>query len=160
MKLPIIVLGIAITSGSLHAQSPVPSVAPDALRTAHATITAISAERIKEDVRVLSSDEFLGRGPGEGGEEKAIKYIADSLAATGLEAAGENGSWFQDVPLVRLDRQPGAKLSLEIGGKSVPLELGQNATLALRNPGSTTIEEAALVFAGWGIVDPAKGWNA
>src|SRR3954447_19756429 len=118
MKLPIIVLGIAITLASLHAQSP-------------RRLPAISAERIKTDVRVLSSDEFLGRGPGEGGEEKAMKYIADAFAATGVEAAGENGSWFQDVPLVRLDREAGAKLSLKIGGKSVPLELGRNATLAL-----------------------------
>src|SRR4051794_38360490 len=98
----IIVLGMIIAFGSLDAQSPGPSA-------------AISAERIKTDVRVLSSDEFLGRGPGEGGEEKAIKYIADALAASGVEAAGENRSWFQDVPLVRLDRQPGAKLSLKIG---------------------------------------------
>jgi len=105
MKLPrtVIILGITITFRSLHAQSPPAS-------------TAISAERIKQDVHVLSSDEFLGRGPGEGGEEKAIKYIADAFAAAGLEAAGENGSWFEDVPLVRLDRQPGAKLSLKIAG--------------------------------------------
>src|SRR3954469_19761033 len=128
MKLPqiIILFGIAITSASLHAQSPAPS-------------PAISAERIKDDVRVLSSDEFLGRGPGEGGEEKAIKYIADSLAKTGVEPAGENGSWFQNVPLVRLDREGGGELSIKTGGKLIPLQLGRNATLALRNPGSTTV---------------------
>src|SRR5207244_1969943 len=85
---------VAIGSGSLQAQSPAPSA-------------SISADRIKNDVRVLSSDEFLGRGPGEPGEEKAIKYIADSFAKTGLEPAGDNGTWFQDVPLVRLDRRPG-----------------------------------------------------
>lgn len=69
MKLPqiVIILGITIASASLQAQSPARS-------------SAISAERIKSDVRVLSFDEFLGRGPGERGEEKAIKYIADSFA--------------------------------------------------------------------------------
>jgi len=30
----------------------------------------ISAERIREDVRVLASDEFEGRGPGEPGERR------------------------------------------------------------------------------------------
>src|SRR5437868_5834293 len=143
----IVGLGIAIGSAALHGQSPAPS-------------PSISADRIKGDVRVLSSDEFLGRGPGEPGEEKAIKYIADSFAKTGLEPAGDHGTWFQDVPLVRLDRQPAAKLSLKIGGKQIPLELGRNATLALRNPGPTNIGDAPLVFAGYGIVDAAKGWNA
>src|SRR6516225_8113723 len=78
------------------------------------TSTPISAKRMKNDDRVLSSDEFLGRAPGEAGEEKAINYIKDSLAKAGLEPAGDNGTWFQNVPLVRLDRQPGAKLSLKI----------------------------------------------
>src|SRR4051794_20391777 len=147
MKLQIItVLAVAVTTALMHAQSPAPS-------------PLISAERIKNDVRVLSSDEFLGRGPGEGGEEKATKYIADSFARTGLEPAGDNGTWFQDVPLVRLDRLPGGSLSLKVSGKTMPLELGRNATLALRDPGSTTIAGAPLVFAGWGIVDPAKRWN-
>jgi Zn-dependent M28 family amino/carboxypeptidase len=148
MKLRHLLLSILCASAALaaDAQSPAP-------------ISAISAERIKNDDRVLSSNEFLGRGPGEPGEEKAIRYIADSFAKTGLQPAGDHGEWFQDVPLVRLDRQPGASLSLKVGDKTIPLELGRNATLALRNPGATNISDAALVFAGWGIVDPAKGWN-
>ncbi|HEV3410039.1 MAG TPA: hypothetical protein VG095_07085, partial [Chthoniobacterales bacterium] len=122
--------------------------------------TLISAERIKEDVRVLSSDEFLGRGPGEPGDEKTVAYLADAFAKAGLEPAGENGTWFQEVPLVRVDRQPGATLSLKLGNKTIPLALGRNVTLALRNPDRTTITDAPLVFAGWGIVDPERGWNA
>lgn len=121
---------------------------------------AISPDRIKQDVRMLSSDEFLGRGPGEPGEAKATAYIAEAFRSAGLEPAGENGSWFQDVPLVRLDRQPGATLSLSLDGKADPLLLGRNATLALLEPGHTALQDAPLVFAGWGIVDPAKGWDA
>ena len=122
--------------------------------------TPISAERIKEDVKNLSSDEFLGRGPGEAGDEKTVTYIAEAFAKTGLEPGGENGTFFQDVPLVRLDRQPGATLVLSVRGKTIPLELGRNATLALRNPGHTTIIDAQIMFAGYGVVDPARGWNA
>jgi Zn-dependent M28 family amino/carboxypeptidase len=121
---------------------------------------AISADRIKNDVLELSSDAFLGRGPGEAGEAKATAYLSESLKNAGLQPAGENGSWLQDVPLVRLDRQPGASLSLSIAGTAVPLQLGHNATLALVNPGHTAIDNAPLVFAGFGIVDPAMGWDA
>ena len=120
----------------------------------------ISAERIRNDVRTLSSDEFLGRGPGEPGEAKATAYIAEAFRAAGLQPAGENGSWFQDVPLVRLDRQPGASLSLSLDAKDEPLQLGRDATLTLVNPGHSALRDVQLVFAGWGIVDPAKGLNA
>ncbi|HEX8280076.1 MAG TPA: M28 family metallopeptidase [Chthoniobacterales bacterium] len=120
----------------------------------------ISAERIKEDVRVLSSDEFLGRGPGEVGDEKTVTYLAEQFAKARLEPAGENGGWFQDVPLVRLERQPHATMALNVGGKTIPLALGRNATLGLRNPERTTVTDAPLMFAGYGVVDPAHGWNA
>jgi len=120
----------------------------------------ISADRIKNDVRMLSSDAFLGRGPGEPGEAKATAYISEVFAKAGLQPAGDNGGWLQDVPLVRLDRQPGAMLSLSLAGERVPLQLGRNATLGLITPGHTALENVPLVFAGWGSVDPARGWDA
>ena len=67
---------------SLLLAAAAPAVAPGPIR----------ADRIKADVRTLSSDAFLGRGPGEAGEEKAIAYIADAFAKAGLEPAGPNGS--------------------------------------------------------------------
>jgi len=121
---------------------------------------AISADRMRNDVRSLSSDEFLGRGPGEPGEAKAMAYIAEAFRNAGLQPAGENDTWFQDVPLVRLDRQPGASLSLSIDGKVDALQLARDATLTLLEAGHTALENAPLVFAGWGSVDPARGWDS
>lgn len=120
----------------------------------------VSAERIKADVKTLSSDEFLGRGPGEPGEEKTVAFLIESMKQIGLEPAGENGGWTQDVPLVRLDRLPGATVGLKLRDKTTPLALGSNASLSLRNAGRTEIANASLVFAGFGVVDPARGWNA
>ena len=125
-----------------------------------AAASPISADRIKADVKVLSSDEFLGRGPGEPGEDKAIAYIARQFADAGLKPGGDRGGWYQDVPLVRLDREPGATMLIEQGSWQLPLAPGQDATLSLRNPGHTAVDHAPLVFAGYGIVDPAHGWNA
>jgi Zn-dependent M28 family amino/carboxypeptidase len=121
---------------------------------------SISADRIKADVKALSSDEFLGRGPGEEGDAKATAYLAAAFEKAGLEPGGEEGGWFQKVPLVRLDRLPGARLKIRVGEREIPLELGKNATLALRNSGRTTVVDAPLVFAGYGVVDAALGWNA
>lgn len=125
-----------------------------------AAVSPISADRIKTDVRALSSDAFLGRGPGEAGEAKAIAYIAQRFAEAGLMPAGDHGGWYQDVPLVRLDRRPGATLTLTMGEWRRPLVLGRDATLSLRNPGDTVLASAPLVFAGYGIVDPKLGWDA
>ncbi len=126
----------------------------------NATPSPISAERIKADVKELSSDEFLGRGPGEPGDDKAVAYLAEAFKKAGLEPGGEDGGWFQKVPLVRLDRLPGAKLTLKAGGAEIPLELGRNISLGLRNEGQTMVTDAPLVFGGWGVVDSKLGWNA
>ena len=120
----------------------------------------ISAERIKADVKQLASDEFLGRGPGEPGDEKTVAYLASVFEKAGLEPGGEDGGWFQKVPLVRLDRLPGAKLTLKVGDAEIPLEPGRNVSLGLRNEGPTTLKDAPLVFGGWGVVDPKLGWDA
>ncbi|WP_242137833.1 M28 family peptidase [Sphingomonas sp. TREG-RG-20F-R18-01] len=125
-----------------------------------AAVSPISADRIKTDVRTLSSDPFLGRGPGEAGEDKTIVYIAQQFAAAGLEPAGDHGSWYQDVPLVRLDRRPGATLTLQFGDWHRSLALGRDATLGFRNPGDTKLSGAPLVFAGYGIVNARLGWDA
>lgn len=120
----------------------------------------ISADRIRADVKILSSDAFAGRGPGEAGEEKAIAHIAAAFRAAGLAPAGDRGGWYQDVPLVRLDRRAGATMTLTVGGRAVPLALGRDATLALRNGGETRLANAPIVFAGYGVVDPVTGWDA
>jgi Zn-dependent M28 family amino/carboxypeptidase len=133
---------------------------PLTLAAAAVLAPAISAERIREDVRVLSSDEFAGRGPGEIGEQQTVAYLAKSFAAAGLEPGGVDGLWTQPVPLVRLDRLPGAQLSLTVGGKVLPLAVGEEATLGLRNAGRTEIVNAPLVFGGYGVVDAARGWDA
>ena len=130
------------------------------LAAAIAQAPVISADRIREDVRVLASDDFEGRGPGEVGEQKTVEYLGRAFAAAGLEPGGADGSWVQKVPLVRLDRLPGAALSLTVGGKTMPLAIGEQATLALRNAGRTEVANAPLVFGGYGVVDEARGWDA
>lgn len=127
-----------------------------ALLAASVASPTIDPARIKADVRTLSSDAFAGRGPGEIGEARTVAFLSQSMRAIGLEPAGDDGGWTQAVPLVRLDRLPGATVSL--GGR--PLAPGRDVSLALRNEGRTALIDAPVVFAGWGVVDPALGWDA
>lgn len=132
----------------LAAAAPPPLTAPE----------PASAGRIGADVAVLASDAFGGRGPGEDGEAKTIAYLQDAMAKAGLKPGGPKGKWLQEVPLVRLDRAPGAAMTLNFGGTTRPLVLGRDATLALRNPGHTEVADMPLVFAGFGIV--GQGYDA
>jgi Zn-dependent M28 family amino/carboxypeptidase len=119
----------------------------------------IAPDQIRADVRTLASDAFAGRGPGESGETRTIEYLRQEFARAGLEPAGDDGGWFQKVPLTRLDRLPGAAMSLTISGAALPLTINRDATLALTAAGRMDVKDAPLVFAGFGIVDQATGRN-
>lgn len=49
----------------------------------------------------LASDELAGRKTGTEGERLATAFLAAELGAAGLEPAGKDGSFLQEVPLVR-----------------------------------------------------------
>ena len=77
--------------------STVPSLAgvPPAVRQA---AESIDPERIRAHVKFLADDLLEGRGPGKRAE-LAAKYIATQFAVNGLKPAGDNGTYFQKVPL-------------------------------------------------------------
>jgi Zn-dependent M28 family amino/carboxypeptidase len=120
----------------------------------------IQPARIKADVRTLSSDAFDGRGPGEKGEAATIAFLAQQMAAAGLAPGGENGGWYQKVPLVRLDTVPGGTATIRGGGRATVLRDGPDLDINPTNVGVTRVVDAPLVFAGWGAPDPARGWDA
>src|SRR3954453_574257 len=88
--------------------------------------TGLSAERIREHTRFLSSDLLEGRGPGTRGGDLATEYIATQLALAGAKPAGEDGTYYQKVPLVGIETQPAAQLSGAVWGKGVDLKWGED----------------------------------
>jgi hypothetical protein len=49
-----------------------------------AALASFSGDRILNHIRILSSDEFEGRGPGSKGEQLTIKYVEDQFRSAGL----------------------------------------------------------------------------
>src|ERR1035441_1806742 len=72
---------------------------------------SISAERIREHDRFLSLDLLEGRGVGARGGDLATEYIATQFALAGAKPAGDDGTYFQKVPLVGIETQPDATLN-------------------------------------------------
>jgi hypothetical protein len=118
----------------------------------------VQADAIKEDVRVLSSDAFQGRGPGERGETATLAYLKQQFEAAGLQPGGPNGSWFQDVPLVRLDKAPVA-FAVTAAGERLNAARARDWTIGASHEGTATVTDAPVVFAGFGIHAPELGWD-
>ncbi len=120
---------------------------------------AISTDTLKEVTRTLSSDTFEGRAPTTPAEDKTIGYVAGRFAAAGLRP-GNQGDWFQKVPLVELTADPAMQLSLT-GGK-VPVSLAYKTDMvaaSYRVTPRTQIAKSDVVFVGFGINAPERGWN-
>lgn len=79
----------------------------------------ISAARIRAHVKFLSSDLLEGRGPGTRGDQLATEYIATQFALAGLKPAGDQGTFFQQVPLVGVETEPSARLSVDRNGQTL-----------------------------------------
>src|SRR5438105_4850208 len=85
--------------------------------------------KLSSHVRVLSSDDYEGRGPATAGETKSIAYIVAQMKAAGLQPGGSpvNGKrgWTQDVPLLRSSIQGTPSLSFDVAGRRQPLSQGE-----------------------------------
>src|ERR1022692_4105880 len=94
---------------------------------------SISAERIREHDRFLSLDLLEGRGVGARGGDLATEYIATQFALAGAIPAGDNGTYFQKVPLVGIETQPDATLNASVWGKLVEFR-SEEHTSELQSP--------------------------
>jgi hypothetical protein len=98
-------LALAACGGPTPAPAPVPTPARPAPAAA-ATGAGIAESDLRLRLGIVAADSMLGREAGGPGNVKATAYIAAELARLGLEPAGENGSFFQEVPLVRKGPRP------------------------------------------------------
>ncbi|MGK2912174.1 MAG: M28 family metallopeptidase [Sphingobium sp.] len=117
--------------------------------------------RISNDIKILASDEFEGRGPATRAEVKTIDYIAAQLKAAGLKPAGDKNSWFQDVPLRKSEITGTPTLSLTVAGASQPLTQGSEIAVRAAETGQSSVQFAdlPLVFVGYGVKAPERGWD-
>ncbi len=119
----------------------------------------ISAERLREQTRFISSDLFEGRGVGQRGGRLAVEYLASQMALAGVKPAGEDGGWFQKVPLIGIETARGASLTASAGGKSVDFRWLDDFVGVSQKQVPDTRFEAGLVFVGHGIAAPEFKWD-
>jgi len=120
----------------------------------------ISAANLADTVRTLASDQFQGRAPGTVGEERTIGYLIGRLQALGLEPAGTDGGWTQRVPLLHTRTGTPDLLRFDRGGVATPLIPGTDIYVSTLRPDDRAVVDAApLVFVGYGVDAPERGWD-
>lgn len=140
-------------------RSLIASLALFASTTALAAPPAVPVQTLKDVTRELSSDAYAGRAPTSPEEAKTIKYIADRMAKAGLKP-GNNGSWYQDVPMVEIGANP-TPMTFTVDGKP-PVSLAYKNDMVvgtLRVVPKIAITSSDVVFVGYGINAPQLGWN-
>ncbi|WP_312167106.1 M28 family metallopeptidase [Phenylobacterium sp.] len=136
------------------------SLALSLLATSALAQEPIDPARLSSITRVLASDEFQGRSPGTPGEARTVEYLVAEFKALGLEPAGDAGAYTQDVPLLRTQLKEGGVFSLDLKGVVRTLERNVDVTATtLRPVDRVEIEKAPLVFVGYGVTAPERGWD-
>jgi len=114
------------------------------------TTTAINAADAMTRVYVLADDSMMGREAGTRGNVMGTDYIASEARRLGLEPAGDNGTFFQTIPLVQRGVDPAAALTVD----GQRLAVGTDFVLLPSVPGAFTFAErlaangAQVVYGG------------
>ncbi len=93
----------------------------------------LSESALRARLFAFANDSMRGRRAGTPDNDRATDYIAAQFRAIGLEPAGENGTFFQNVPL-REQMIPDSTVNISIGGRGLrqmvdylPRDNGQEA---------------------------------
>jgi Zn-dependent M28 family amino/carboxypeptidase len=120
----------------------------------------VSTQRMSEITRLLASDEFEGRSMGTAGEQRTVAYLIEQFKAAGLEPGGESGGWTQTVPMIRTKLQAPMSVSVKQGGQTIPLRFPADIYLSTVRPvEQARIANAPMVFVGYGVTAPERGWD-
>lgn len=137
------------------ASGPASSAATPRAAAASADGEDAQARRIEADVRMLADDLLEGRETGTRGYDLAALYVAERLRAIGVAPGGENGGYYQTVPLLRAQRlDGGGELRIERAGGAVALKFREEFLPQLDYAGGAADVSAPAAFVGQAVHAP------
>lgn len=117
-----------------------------------------SPDRIRADVTFLADDLLRGRDTGSEGYRIAANYVAAEFARLGLRPAGDNGTYFQEVPFktAQIDTEA-SSMTITVDGEERALAMGDDFFMSGSVNRPMGEVSAGLVFAGFGVHAPEIG---
>ncbi|MCW9706953.1 M28 family peptidase [Fodinibius salsisoli] len=121
----------------------------------------ITEEQLLEPIEKLSSDEFQGRSTGTVGEEKTVTYLVNQLKEYGIKGGMPDGSYIQDVPLIGQTTLEEATITIQKDGEEIHAFDYYTDFMAWPSnlEEEVSIDEAELVYVGYGIQAPEENWD-
>lgn len=127
---------------------------------ANSAVQQITADVMRAYVKELADDKYEGRGPGSRGDVAARRYLADELQKLGLEPGGKNGSWQQPFELVGVTAEQPADWTFNSSDGSLTLKQWDEFIVHSGVQAEhVQIEDAEIVFVGYGIQAPEYDWD-
>ncbi|MCJ7590253.1 MAG: hypothetical protein MUO51_02760, partial [Woeseiaceae bacterium] len=158
----LIVIGSLLFGCGKQASAPEPSAVSheDGTLAAEQAALQIDGEYMRGIVKEISDDRYEGRGPGTRGDAAARKYLAEQLAALGLQPGAADGSWEQPFELVGINSKQPETWTFERDGKSISLKQWDQFIVGSGvQETRSEINNAELVFVGYGIQAPEYDWD-
>ena len=143
-----VALGCSAVAQSAPAPTPAAGQAPLPLkRAATPTTAAITANDLMSRLYPYADDSMMGRAAGSEWNLKATAFIAAEVKRLGLDPAGDNGSYFQEVMLVQRVYDANAVLTLG----TTQLKKGEDYLARDQGGPMRSIDGVPVVYAGaWG----------
>ncbi len=110
-------------------------------------------------MRYLASDLFEGRAPGTLGGSLSAKFIAAELYENGLIPIGDEGTFYQYVPMHENRPLKSCELTIFCGDDRKQMKLLNDYVLYKSGERTLIPEPANPVFAGYGISAPEYDYN-
>jgi Zn-dependent M28 family amino/carboxypeptidase len=154
-SISLLVLTATLLGTSLAAQKTHTSA-----RLTSLTIETPDPEKIRAHVKFLASDLLEGRGTGQRGGDIAAEYIATQFELYGLKPAFQNGSYFQDVPMMGVKTLEATSFKLApANGEAITLKNLDDFVTNNESQTETADIDAPIVFVGYGITAPEYHWD-
>lgn len=122
---------------------------------------SITEDFLRHHLSIFAADSMEGRETGTPGERKAAEYLSQQYAQMGLIPVGDNDTYYQhfDLNTTQNDSivfETYATNGAEKGTVSRSVASGQSTANYIRAFGGTDSLKGEIVFAGFGVNDPAR----
>jgi hypothetical protein len=115
----------------------------------------VDGKRIHKIITHMASDQFRGRKPNTPEFFQVQEWVVQQYKNWGLEPAGENGTYYQSVPISRNYAVTYGTPRMIVNGREYFSRFGDFRIDTRSTTGKTV--NGGIVFAGYGISAPEKG---
>ena len=123
-------------------------------------LAGICSRDLHAHIGFLASDELQGRGTPSLFLDIAGRYIQAEFEKYGIGPGGQEGKFVQPYAInIYPYKRENLKVSLTIGDKERKLSKEEMIPLLMGLAGTSIKAESDLVFAGYGITAPERGWD-